>query len=168
MLQSWNQPRSRKLDPIPVENLRTRKQEIMPSSRWSPQLTRVPSAFDPRPKSLRTIDTKASEHLRCSLLALNKPCAFLHILVPDIDKVKHDHPYSLQQLQLYVSSDLYSFCDFCVYTPVDVAVERIYPSKEWEAKYIPELEDYFFKYMVPEIVNPFTGNGAFWHHARLN
>ena len=363
-LQTWNQPRPRKLDPMPVENLRTRKQEIVPPRKWSAQLTRVSSEFDPRPESLRTPNPNASEQLRCSLLALNKPCAFLHILVPDIEKVWHDHSYSrclhsvesapsvsisnesnatpayaarildvdtivtfkdrlrvsssdrcriekdtrqqssskewflvrarritssicgrilIQhkktlpllyqclypkpmfdplpaaiawgrqnesvacrkyqeymiehghkgltthpcgfiihptkgwlgaspdaqvidpscnltgiaefkcpyakrdqslydactdayfcgelvdgqfqlkrqhhyfhqvQLQLYVSSDMYSFCDFCVYTPVDVAVERIHLSEEWEIKCVPQLEDYFDKHMLPEIVNP--------------
>ena len=365
-LQTWNQPRPRKLEPMPVENLRTRKQEIMPPRKWSAQLTRVSSEFDPRPESLRTPNPNASEQLRCSLLALNKPCAFLHILVPDIKKVWHDHSYTKHtclvktapsvctttsdkpnitpayaarvldvdtvitfrdslrvsssdrcrieedtrnqssskewfsvrahritssicgriliqhkkslpllhqclypkpifdplpapiawgwqnesvacrkyqeymikhghkgltthpcgfiihqtkgwlgaspdaqvidpscnlvgiaefkcpytkrdqspydacadtdfygelvdgqfqlkrqhyywhqvQLQLYVSSDMYNFCDFCVYTPVDVAVERIYRSKEWETKCAPELEDYFDKHMLPEILNP--------------
>lgn len=41
-----------------------------------------------------------------------------------------------------------------VYTPVDVATERIYPCKEWQSTYIPELEDYYDRYMLPEIVNP--------------
>ena len=49
---------------------------------------------------------------------------------------------------------MHHFCDFCVYTPVDVAVDRIYPCKEWESMYIPQLEDYFDKHMLPEIVNP--------------
>ena len=35
-LQTWNQP---KLDPIPIENLRKRKQEIMPPRKWSAQLS---------------------------------------------------------------------------------------------------------------------------------
>ena len=362
-LQTWNQPRPRKLDPIPDENLRLRKQEIMPPKKRSSQLTRVVSVFDPRPEHLRTLDPKVSEHLRCSLLSVNKSCAFLHILVPDVEKIHHDHSYSLDpslwepastatnddntdnadytarileediittfkedlqvssalrqsieedtrqqssskewfsvrahritssicgriliqkkktipllrqclypksmldplpaaiawgrryepvalrkytefmirnghcgltadpcgfvihqtkgwlgaspdarvvdpscgltgiaefkcpyskrdkspqeacddadfccelvngqlqlkrqhhyfhqvQLQLYVSSDMFSFCDFCVYTPVDVAVERIYPCKEWMSNNIPQLEDYFDKYMLPEIVNP--------------
>ena len=93
-LQTWNQPRPRKLDPIPVESLRIRKQEIVPPRKWSAQLTRVSSEFDTRPESFRTHNPNASEQLRCSLLALNKPCAFLHILVPDIKKVWHDHSYS--------------------------------------------------------------------------
>ena len=28
-------------------------------------------------------------------MALNQPCAFLHILVPDLEIIKHDHCYSL-------------------------------------------------------------------------
>ena len=93
-LQTWNQPRPRKLQPIPVENLCTRKHEIMPPKIRSSQQLRVVSQFDPRPETLRTHDPKVSERLRCSLLSLNKPCAFLHVLVPDAEKIKHDHSYS--------------------------------------------------------------------------
>ena len=64
--------------------------------------------------------------------------------------LKHQHHYFHQvQLQLYESSDMYSFCDFC-----DVAVEWIQLSKEWETKYVPELEDYSNMHMLPKIVNP--------------
>ena len=66
--------------------------------------------------------------------------------------LKRNHQYFHQvQLQLYVGSDLFSWCDFCVYTPVDVAVERIYPSKEWQSTNIPELENYFDRHMLPDI-----------------
>ena len=47
-----------------------------------------------------------------------------------------------------------SFCDFCVYTSVGVVVDRIYLCKEWEDVFIPQLENYFDKYMLPEIVSP--------------
>ena len=94
-LQTWNQPRSRKLDPIPVESLCLRKQELVPPNKRSSQLTREASVFDPRPPSLRSLDPGASEQLRCSLMALNQPCAFLHILVPDVQVIQHDHCYSL-------------------------------------------------------------------------
>ena len=67
----------------------------MPPRIRSPQQTRVASHFDPRPEALRTPDPKASEQLRCSLLSLNKPCA-LHELVPDTEKINHDHSYSLK------------------------------------------------------------------------
>ena len=88
---TWNQPR---LDLIPVKSLRIQKQEIALQSKWSAQLTHVSSIFDPSPESFRTCNPHASEQLRCSLLALNKPCAFLHISVPYIKKVWHDHSYS--------------------------------------------------------------------------
>ena len=53
-------------------------------------------------------------------------------------KLKHHHPcYHQVQLQLYVSSDMHSFCDFCVYTPIGVEVDRIYPCKVWEYKHSP-------------------------------
>ena len=105
-LQTWNQPRPRKLDPIPVENLRTRKQELMPPKKWSAQLTRVASTFDPCPESTKSRDVNASERLRCSSLSLNKPCAFLHILVPDVEKVRHDHSYSLNSRLLQIHSSV--------------------------------------------------------------
>ena len=93
-LQTWNQPRPRKLQPMPVENLRTRMHEIMPPKLRRVHPTRVASQFDPRPEDMRMLDSKASERLRCSLLGLNKPCAFLHVLVPDVEKIHHDHTYS--------------------------------------------------------------------------
>lgn len=79
---------------------------------------------------------------------------FCELVNGQIRLKRHHHYYHQVQLQLYVSNDTYGFCDFCVYTPVDIAVERIYPCKEWEAKCIPELEDYYDKYMLPEILNP--------------
>ena len=48
-LQIWNQPRP---DPMPVENLRTWKQELMPPRKWSAQLTCVSFEFDLRPEVL--------------------------------------------------------------------------------------------------------------------
>ena len=75
--------------------------------------------------------------------ACNHPSFFCE-LVNGSFKLKCDHHYYHQvQCQLYVSSDMFSWCDFCVYTPVDVAVERMYPCKEWQSTCIPELEDYY-------------------------
>ena len=82
---------------MPVESLRLRKQEIMPPKKRSSQLTRVASVFDPRPQTLRSLDPGASEQLRCSLMALNQPCAFLYILVPDFKVIKDDHSYSFNR-----------------------------------------------------------------------
>ena len=69
--------------------------------------------------------------------------------------LKRNHNYYHQvQLQLYVGSDLYSWCDFCIYTTVGVAVERIYPSKEWQSTCLPILEQYYDTHILPEIVDP--------------
>ena len=88
-----------------VKNLRTRKQE---PRKWSAQLTRVSSEFDPRPESLRPPNLNATEQSQCSLLALNKPCAFLCILVPDVKIVWHDHSYprNLHQVESAPSVDI--------------------------------------------------------------
>ena len=124
-LQSWNQPRPRKLKAVPVDSLRQRQQELKPPKKQS-LTTRVASEFDPRPKSMRVDDPKACEELRCRLLALNKPCAFLHILVPDTDKVFHDHNYAQRP---------------CDTTPQTEYVPIITPSSIVDTKRILTLEE---------------------------
>ena len=52
------------------------------------------AVFDPRPLQLRQPSVKATESLRCDLLAINKPCGFLSILVPPVENIFHDHTYS--------------------------------------------------------------------------
>ena len=49
-------------------------------------------------------------------------------------RLKRKHTYYHQiQLQLFVGSDLYTgWCDFALYTPVGMAVERIEPDQEWQ------------------------------------
>ena len=77
--------------------------------------------------------------------------------------LKRNHNYYHQvQLQLYVGGDMFSWCDFCVYTPVDVAVERIYPCKEWQSTCIPKLEEYYDKYIIPEILDPLYKPSYIW------
>lgn len=92
-LQTWNQPRPKKLEPIAVEDLRTRKQQLKPSAIRSSRQTRTASQFDPRPEEFAISDLVAIENLRCRLLQLNKPCAFTQLLIPSVDKIDHDHSY---------------------------------------------------------------------------
>ena len=69
--------------------------------------------------------------------------------------LKRCHQYYDQvQLQLYVSSDLCEWCDFCVYTTKGLMIERIYSDSEWVNRAIPQLNDYFECEMLPEIVYP--------------
>ena len=89
-LQTWNQPRPRKLLPIPVEDMRTRKHEIKTPKIRSAQQSRTVSEFDPRPEAT---DPTALENLRCRLLQLDKPCSFTQLLIPSVDKIEHDHSY---------------------------------------------------------------------------
>ena len=51
-------------------------------------------AFDPQPQEHRILHKDTIEGLRCDLLAQNKTCAFLKLLVPTVDKIKQDHSYS--------------------------------------------------------------------------
>ncbi len=55
-------------------------------------------------------------------------------------QLKRKHQYYHQvQLQLYIGSDMHTWCDFCLFTPLGVAVERIYPDLQWQVQSIPEL-----------------------------
>ena len=69
--------------------------------------------------------------------------------------LNRDHQYYHQvQLQLVVSMDICHWCNFCVYTPHGVAIERIWFDPGWYNKYILELESYFDGYILPEILDP--------------
>ena len=70
-------------------------------------------------------------------------------------KLKRSHKYYHHvQLQLYVASDSYRWCDFCIYTTKGVLVERIFSDSEWITKKIPQLTDYFESEILPEIAYP--------------
>ena len=93
-LQEWNRSRPKKLDIIhscckltfkKARNLKKKAKENSPS----------PSCYDPHPQEYRQVNLEAVEKLRCDFLSLSQPCAFLDILVTSVDKVMHDHSYSL-------------------------------------------------------------------------
>ena len=90
-LQEWNRPRLKKLAIILVADLAARRSDILLREGEGSSL----SMFDPRQPHQHTLDTTAVETLRCDLLSLNPPCAFLDILVPSLDKITHNHTYSL-------------------------------------------------------------------------
>ena len=92
-LQEWNRLRPKNLDIISVANLSSRRQEIL--KKKGKENSPSPSCYDPRPPEYRQVSLEAVEKLRCDLLSLNQPCAFLDILFPSVDKVMHDHSYSL-------------------------------------------------------------------------
>ena len=70
-----------------------------------------------------------------------------------MDTEKNINQYYHQlQLQLYTSGA--NWCDFCVYTTKDIAIEWIYPDNHWQQEEVPKLDYYFHEHMLPEIVNP--------------
>lgn len=89
-LQSWNRPRARKVEPIPVDQLGDHQRELLPSRVRAKGSQMI---YDPRPLDLRQSDPQAIEALRCNLLSINRPCGFLNILVPSVESVMHD-PYA--------------------------------------------------------------------------
>ena len=69
--------------------------------------------------------------------------------------LKQTHPYYHEvQLQLYVGLDIYSWCNFCIYTCKGFSVQHILPNTEWQKSKILELEDFFDCFMLPELVCP--------------
>ena len=88
-LQQWNRPRPKKLDVIPVASLASRRHELL-----NKVVSKSASTFDPRQPDDCKLGSEALEKLHCDLLSLNQPCAFLNILVPSVEKIRHDHTYS--------------------------------------------------------------------------
>ena len=70
-------------------------------------------------------------------------------------KLKHEHHYYHQvQQRLYVSEDLFCWCDFCVFTTKGCLVTRITLDDKWVEECIPKLQSYFEEGMLEEIINP--------------
>ena len=90
-LQSWNKPRGRKVNVIPVEQLCARRSELNNKTHKS-------VVYDPRPERFREVLPSSVEQLRCDLLndSCTKSCALLTILVPSVHSIQHDHTYAIQ------------------------------------------------------------------------
>ena len=91
-LQEWNKPRPRKVDPIPVLQLSSRRKEILGGKSG---LRPIPAQYDPRPVSLRSPDPLLLEKLRTDLLQLNRPCVLTQLLRAPVEVALHDHNYSV-------------------------------------------------------------------------
>ena len=87
-LQEWNKPRQKRLDPLPVTSLSSRRNEILQNNKNSSLVL-----FDPRLSGNQKIGNEAIEKLRCDLLSLDQSPAFLDVLVPSVDKIDHDHKF---------------------------------------------------------------------------
>ena len=93
-LQTWNQPRAKKLKPVSVQNLHFEKLKYGKKPRQ--QHKPLTSVFDPRPLRYRHQDHEALAHLQSELAQMPITC-FLHLLGPATDPVAcvcHDHSYA--------------------------------------------------------------------------
>ena len=88
-LQQWNRPWPKQLEVIPISNLSFRMSELLQIASKSTS----DSTFDPRQPNHRNLGCEAMGKLCCDLLSLNQPCAFLDILVPSVDEIRHDHTF---------------------------------------------------------------------------
>ena len=105
-LQQWNCPRGRKIEPIPVEHLGDRRRELMMPSKIRSQMIYA------RQPQYREIDHDAAlENLRCDLVSVNKPCALLNVLVPQLDKIHLDDTYCMAKPTAVNYKETVAFCD---------------------------------------------------------
>ena len=67
-------------------------------------------------------------------------------------KLNHPH-YSQAQGQMAISER--SWCDFLLYTPKGISVQRIpFDPSYWEGELLPKLEEFWHKCVAPKIVQP--------------
>ena len=78
----------------------------------------------------------------CSTICEQQPCL----------KTSHDYYYQVQG-QMAVTG--IHACDFVLWTPKDVRIQRIYFDNEfWSNTCLPKLEHFFFYFFLPEIIYP--------------
>lgn len=69
-------------------------------------------------------------------------------------QLKKSHPYYCQ-IQGQMAIGVRPWCDFIVYTPKGVSVERVHYDHEfWENDLLPKLEEFYSKCVAPEIISP--------------
>ena len=129
-LKEWNRPRQRRVEAIPVLDLNACKHQITKKDTGSTYHP-IPSQYDPRPLSLRSpINSTTVENLRTDLLECNPSCALLQVIVPSVDKVKHDHCYIGNSTNVHSSkSDAISTSDDEIVplldqVPIDPIIEK--------------------------------------------
>ena len=97
------------------------------------------------PYSARTLTPEAA----CQ--ELNRFCSNL---VDGRVSLKKTHNYYFQvQGQLAITQR--PWCDFCIWTPHGISVERITRDNAfWENKMFPKLKKFYLKYYLPEMADP--------------
>jgi hypothetical protein len=66
--------------------------------------------------------------------------------------LKQDSDYYYQvQGQIFLTNA--KWCDFVVWTPNFMKVERIWPDKEWQKTVVPAIREFFMEYMYPLLLS---------------
>ena len=65
-------------------------------------------------------------------------------------QLKKSHNY-FYQIQGCMATLNVSWCDFVVFTNVDLRIERIYFDIDFWHKIVPELSSFYTEYMLPEL-----------------
>ena len=107
VMQEWNKPCPKKHKPITVDELRSTRREILhQQSATQP----IPTMYDPRPPSMRTVEPTELEQLRLNLLSVDHRCGILQQLVPSDKYLRHDHTYCSSTSVTQVGSDSGLLC----------------------------------------------------------
>nr|CAI5838509.1 unnamed protein product [Callosobruchus analis] len=68
--------------------------------------------------------------------------------------LKHSHSYSYQvQLELRVTAS--NFCDFVVWSPKDLFIERIYPDEDFWIRNFGRAYGFYKKVVLPELLGKY-------------
>ncbi len=65
----------------------------------------------------------------------------------DGNKLKHGHNY-YDQVQGQMLATRAQWCDFVLWSPNNINIERIFPDKEWETRNLTKLEVIYLKYFL--------------------
>lgn len=84
--------------------------------------------------------------------ACEKISSFSCKLTDNNIQLKRNHHYFFQvQGQLAITGA--PWCDFCVYTPIGIEVERIYPDQEFWQNLVQKLDHFYTSFYVPVLCN---------------
>jgi len=65
----------------------------------------------------------------------------------EANKLKHSHNY-YDQVQGQMFATQAQWCDFVLWCPSNITIERINPDKEWESRSLPKLESIYLNHFL--------------------
>jgi len=107
---------------------------------------------------------KKGEHVNkpIGIIEVKCPYSIKNLSFSDPEYKKHSLPYLDLDLRLLetheyyhqIQGELYAtdapWCDFVVWTPKDMHIERIYPDEKWQRTQIPRLVSFYFENIFTE------------------